>query len=50
MEDVTDADYINAKRFCRGFEIKELGKYHNLHLKRVTLLLTDASKNLKFVI
>ena len=50
MEDVTDADYINAKRFFKGFEIKDLGKYHDLYLKRVTLLLTDVFEYLKFII
>ena len=25
MEDITDADYVHAKRVCKGFEIKKLG-------------------------
>ena len=50
MEDVTDADYTHAKIFCKGFEIKNLGKYHDLYLKRVTLLLADVFENLKFII
>ena len=28
VEDITDADYINAKRVCKNFEIKKLGEYH----------------------
>ena len=27
MEDITDADYANVKRVCKGFEIKDLGEY-----------------------
>ena len=28
MEDITDADYRRAKRVWKGFQIKNLGKYH----------------------
>ena len=41
MEEFTDADYMNAKRFCKVFEIKYLGEYHDLYLKSDTLLLDD---------
>ena len=27
MEDVTDADYVHAKRVCKDLEIKNLGEY-----------------------
>ena len=27
MEDHTDVDYTHAKRVCKDFEIKDLGKY-----------------------
>ena len=30
MEDITDADYANAKRVCKDFEIKYLGEHHDL--------------------
>ena len=30
MEDITDTDYMHAKRVCKGFEIKYLGEYHDL--------------------
>ena len=32
MEDITDADYAHAKRVCKDFEIKNLGKYHDLYV------------------
>ena len=41
MEDFTDADYIHAKRVYKNFEIKSLGKYHNLYLKSDILLSAD---------
>ena len=41
IEDITDADYIHAKRVCKGFEIKNLGEYHDFYLKSNTLLFSD---------
>ena len=38
MEDITDADYAYAKRVCREFEIKNLGKYRDLYVHSNTLL------------
>ena len=32
MEDITDADYMYAKRVFKDFEIKNLGTYHDLYL------------------
>ena len=46
MKDITDADYVFAKRVCQDFEIKYLGKYHNLYFKSDTLLLTNVFENL----
>ena len=34
-----------AKRLCKGFEIKKLGKYHNLYVQSDTLLLADVFEN-----
>ena len=45
FEDVTDADYMHAKRVCQDFEIKNLGEYHDLYLKSDTLILADVFKN-----
>ena len=41
MEDIADAGYNHAKEVCKDFEIKYLGEYHDLYLKRDTLLLAD---------
>ena len=41
LEDITDADYMHAKKVCKDFEIKNLGKYHDLYLKSDLLLLDD---------
>ena len=41
MEDVTEANYLHAKRVCKDFEIKHLGEYHDLYLKSDILLFVD---------
>ena len=46
MEEVTDADYMHAKRVCKDFEIKDSGDYHDLYLKSDVLL--SAEVFLKF--
>ena len=38
MEDITDADYVPAKRLCKDFEITNLGEYHDLYVPSDTLL------------
>ena len=37
MEDVTDADYTQAKRVYKDFEIKHLGEYLDLYVQSDTL-------------
>ena len=32
----TDADYTNAKRVCKEFEVKNLGEYHDLYVQSDT--------------
>ena len=39
MEDITVADYMYAKRVCKGFEMKNLGEFHDFYLKSNVLLL-----------
>ena len=39
MEDVTDVDYVHAKRVCKDFEKKDLVEYYAFYLKSDTLLL-----------
>ena len=46
MGNITDSDYNHAKGICNN-EIKNLGKYHDLHLKRGTLLLADVCENFR---
>ena len=47
MKDITDTDYAHAKRVCKDFETKNLGKYHDLSVQSNTLLLTDISENFR---
>ena len=35
MEDITDIDYRNGKKVFKGFEINNLGNYHDLYLQTV---------------
>ena len=49
MEDITNADYVHAKRICKGFETKNLGEYHDLYLKSDILLLADVLENVRKV-
>ena len=45
MKDITYADYMHKKRVCKGFEIKNLGEYHDFYLTSDTLILADVFKN-----
>ena len=47
MDDFTNADYVHAKRVCKDFEIKKLGKYRDLYVQRSTLLLADVFENFR---
>ena len=38
IENITDADYTHVKRVCKGFEIKNLGEYYQLHVQSDKLL------------
>ena len=39
MEDITDADYMHAKRVSKDFERKNFGECHDLYFKSDALLL-----------
>ena len=47
MDDITDADYVHAKRVCKDFETKNLGEYHDLYVQNNTLLLVDVLENFR---
>ena len=47
MEDITDAGYAHAKRVCKDFEMKILGKYHDLYVQSNALLVADALENFR---
>ena len=46
MEDIIDSDYMNIKRVCRDFEIKNLGERHNLYVENDILFLANLFENL----
>ena len=47
MKDITDADYVHAKRVYKDFEIKNLVKYLDLYVQSDTLLLADVFENFR---
>ena len=47
MEHIADADCIDARRVCKDFEIKHLGKYHDLYLRSDSFLSADFLENFR---
>ena len=47
MEDITDADYADAKRIFKYFEIKNLEEYDDLYVQSNTLLLAHIFENFR---
>ena len=47
MKDITNADYVHAKRVCKDFQIKHLGECHDLYVQSNTLLLADVFENFR---
>ena len=45
MEDITDADYPDAKSFSEDFKTKKLDQYHDMCVQGDALLLADTFKN-----
>ena len=50
MKDITDADYMDVKRVCKDFEIKNLGEYHDLHVQNYTLTYLMYSRTLEICV
>ena len=47
MDDITGADYMHGKKTCKDFEMKNLGEYHDLYLRRNVLLLANVFENFR---
>ena len=47
MEDITDVDYVHAKRVCKNCEIKHLEEYHDLYAQSDRFLLADVFDNFR---
>ena len=47
MEDITDADYMHAKRVFKDSEIKKLGEYRDLYINSDTFFLDEVSENFR---
>ena len=47
MEDITDADYMHAKRDLKDSEIKKLGEYRDFYIDSDTLLLAEVFENFR---
>ena len=47
MEDITDADYAQAKRVSKNFEINNVWEYHDFYVQSHTLLLPDLFENFR---
>ena len=47
MEIITISDYVQSKRGCKDFEIKESGDHHGLYVQSDTLLLADVFENFR---
>ena len=47
IQDITDTDYMHAKKVCEDFETTKLGKNHGLYIKSDILLLIDVLNTLK---
>ena len=46
-EDITEADYMHAKRVCKYFEVKHSDEYPDLYFKTGALLLAGVFVNFR---
>ena len=47
LEDITDNDYVHAKKVWKVFEINSLGEYHDLYVRCGTLFLEDVCEKFR---
>ena len=47
MEDITNADYVHAKKVFKDYKRINLGEYHDLYVQIDTLLLADVFENFR---
>ena len=47
MEDITDAEYVHAKRVHKDFELQKLGEYHDVYVQSDALLLAEVFENFR---
>ena len=47
MEDIDDIDYRHGNNVFKGFELENLGDYHDLYVQSDTLLLADVFQNFR---
>ena len=47
LENITDKDYDHIKKVWEAFEIKHLGKYHDLYVQCDIFLLADVFENFR---
>ena len=47
LKDISDDDYVPARKVWDAFEIKNLGAYHDLDVQSDTLLLVDVYENFR---
>ena len=47
LEDISDKDYFHAQKVWKGFEIRNLGEYHDLYVQTDTSLLADVSEKFR---
>ena len=47
LQDITDEDYIHARKVFQKLKLKNLGESHDLYVQSDTLLLADAFENFR---